>query len=174
MARLPPYNITPMGIAPFPRSVLRCLLPDGFFSWKTFVCCAVLAVQDFEASGRGDKTRVTPLACRRFSVPLNRGDLLPYRQRRSLKSHELPSKLRRTSVADRNANPMAPSVDRFKNGRESRYLGKVISRRFGGHGEATFTSARDEVKLKLFQWPMIYFSTALRLGVANVARALVH
>src|SRR5580700_11494357 len=34
-ARLPQFSITPMGIVPFRRSVLRCLPRDGFFSWKT-------------------------------------------------------------------------------------------------------------------------------------------
>src|SRR5262249_12912172 len=86
-------------------------------------------------------------------------------------------KLRRTSVADRNANPVAPSVERFKDCRESSNLASVLSGHFGGHGdEETFNYAQAEAQaeINLFQWPMIYFSTALRLGVANAVRALVH
>src|SRR5882762_4997975 len=56
-ARSPPFSTTPMGIGRFRRSVLRCLLRGGFFSWKTSASSAALAVLDFEASGPGGRTK---------------------------------------------------------------------------------------------------------------------
>src|SRR6266567_1524152 len=98
-ARLPPFSTTRTGIVPFRRSVLRCLPQGGFFSWKTSAYCAALAFPDFEASEPGGKRRGMALVYRRFSVPLSRGDLRQFRQRKSLRFPELRSRWRKVSGA---------------------------------------------------------------------------
>src|SRR5690242_5244651 len=104
-ARLPPFNTSLTDMVPFRKSVLKCLSLDGFFSWKTFEFCGALAVQAFEPSEHGVKTRGTLPAFKRFSRPLSLAGPLRFQQRKSLKFHVLQSRLRRGSVAASNINP---------------------------------------------------------------------
>jgi hypothetical protein len=79
----------------------------------------------------------------------------------------LQSRLRRGSVAGSNINPSG-----------SRNLRKELSGRLSVHGDETSlrtgAGTVTQVEFNRFQRPMVYLSTALGLGIANIVRVLTH